>query len=239
MQTLVVQLIGVVAMSNIVLAAPSATENGRQAQCVAGIATRAAKVDDLARRQSVRMSTIDHRLARAQLAMMGKTDQAVRKAMLRAVAQCGSGFDAESLRSIITLMQSIDRKNLSELKELLKKIHWPVISKYGAAADQAAFLVVQHAADDAQFQRDILDVLQSLVQRHETSSENYALLYDRVQENAGRLQLYGSQGECVGHKWTPTAIDDPLGVDKRRAAIGLPKLSAYTKRAAKLICGAQ
>ena len=238
MRSLLALSIGFVAICNIVFAGSATTTSDRQLLCVESIAKQAEKSDHRLRGHYARMSKMSNGVVRAQLAMMSKTDQTARKYLLRTVSECGVGFDSQSLKSIGSLVRSIDRKNLAELKTILEKIQWPVISKYGAVADQAAFLVVQHADDDAQFQSDVLHALRPLVQRRETSSENYALLYDRVQTNSGRLQLYGSQGECLGHKWMPDAIEDPLGVDKRRVAIGLPNMSTYSRRAAKLICGA-
>ena len=118
----------------------------------------------------------------------------------------------------------------------MQKYSWFTISEWGKAADGNAWLLVQHADHDREFQQDILAKLEKLYPIGETRPDHYAYLYDRVatafQDPAKRtLQRYGTQGKCIGPgKWEPFPIEDPDQVDARRASVGLPPLAEYIER---------
>jgi hypothetical protein len=130
---------------------------------------------------------------------------------------------------------AIDRQNTAELKELLKLYPWFTISEFGWEADKNAWLLVQHADLDAQFQRQMLEILEPLAAQGETSPKTFAYLYDRVassfQNPAERkLQRYGTQGQCSGPRtWEPLPVEDPDNLDDRRAKVGLPPMAEYKK----------
>jgi hypothetical protein len=125
--------------------------------------------------------------------------------------------------------ESIDVENTKELKKLLKVYRWFTISAFGLKADNEAWLLVQHADTNLKFQKSILKVLKQLYLLGETNKSNYAYLYDRVKAiGEGKLQLYGTQGKCVGpQKWEPHQIEDPENVDKRRKEMGMVSMSVY------------
>ena len=128
----------------------------------------------------------------------------------------------------------IDSENLAELKAILNGIGWPLITKYGAKADNSAFLVVQHA-DDTSFQQQVLATLSKLP-KNETDQADFALLYDRVHFEVDGYQYYGSQGVCTNGVFELTKLKDRKGVDARRKAIGLEPLSEYVHKATKALC---
>ena len=70
----------------------------------------------------------------------------------------------------------------------------------------------------------------------ETDGENYALLFDRIQVNAGKPQRFGSQGRCDGQSWVPDVIDSPADVDRRRASVGLEPMRDYQVRVSNFMC---
>ncbi len=129
----------------------------------------------------------------------------------------------------------IDRLNTADLKWLLRVYDWFKISVFGAKADKDAWLIVQHADADLAFQKKILAVLEKLYVVGETSSENYAYLFDRVANSAGdstqrRLQRYGTQGRCIGPgEWEAYPSEDPTNLEKRRAEMKLLSMSEYKK----------
>jgi hypothetical protein len=46
--------------------------------------------------------------------------------------------------------------------------------------------------------------------------------------NAGRLQVYGTQGGCHGPgDWRQKPVADPDGLEARRAEVGLPPSAEY------------
>ncbi len=127
----------------------------------------------------------------------------------------------------------LDSENTKELKELLKIYDWFKISEFGVKADNQAWLIVQHADLEIQFQKDVLLILEKLYPLKETKPSNYAYLYDRVACSSNdptqqKLQRYGTQGKCVGPaKWEPHPMEDPENVDKRRAEMGLDTMAEY------------
>jgi len=149
---------------------------------------------------------------------------------------CGLDLSRQEIKPIAMAMISADQWNQKQLRLILSRISWPVISRYGAEADQTAFLIVQHATNDLSFQREILAKLEKLLAAKETGGENYALLYDRVHETEGRMQRFGTQGNCRGATWISYPIEDIAGVDKRRAALGMSPLAQYDALSQKLCC---
>jgi len=129
--------------------------------------------------------------------------------------------------------QQLDGRNTADLKTLLDICSWFTISEWGRAADGNAWLLVQHADEDPEFQKAILAKLESLYPSRETRPDHYAYLYDRVAISAHdptkrTLQRYGTQGRCVEPgKWEPFPIEDEANVDLRRAEVGLPPLAKY------------
>lgn len=129
--------------------------------------------------------------------------------------------------------ESVDVGNTAEIKKLLTIYEWFKISEFGEKADNQAWLLVQHADYDHEFQKSVLRILEKLYPIKETKPINYAYLYDRVAasyQNAEKriLQRYGTQGSCVGPgRWEPNPIEDPANLDKRRLAMGMPKMSEY------------
>lgn len=123
---------------------------------------------------------------------------------------------------------TVDAENTRWLKERVSQRGWFTVSKYGADADFAAWLLVQHADRDVPFQTEMLRILEPLVATKETSQRNYAYLYDRVAVNSGRPQRYGTQGRCTAAGvWEPREVEQPETLDERRAAVGLPPEADY------------
>lgn len=123
------------------------------------------------------------------------------------------------------------RRNSDWLKAVLARIGWFDISRYGAEASQAAWLIVQHSDHDPAWQERVLADLAPRVARGDMQRSYYAYLVDRVAVNAGRPQTYGTQGHCRGRgnlELLPV-IDRP-NLDRRRAGMGLDNVAEYTVR---------
>ena len=128
-----------------------------------------------------------------------------------------------------------DAENTMWLKADLKANGWYSISKAGSEADRAAWLLVQHADADPDFQSEVLAMLAKLLAAGETERSNYAYLFDRVAIAQGRSQRYGTQGRCTGPAaWEPRDLEDPAAIDRIRAEAGLPPLAEYKATVARL-----
>ncbi len=174
---------------------------------------------------------------KAKLTHMVKVDQYTRE---YADTPRLRGYDQDetadfSKRFIGERWSAVDDGNTTELRKLLKLHRWFTISKFGKAADNDAWLLVQHADKDPAFQESVLRVLDGLWKKGETDPGHYAYLFDRVaasyqEPSKRRLLRYGTQGACVGPgKWEPLPMEDPAHVDERRASVGLGPEADYIK----------
>jgi hypothetical protein len=97
---------------------------------------------------------------------------------------------------------------------------WPTRSVVGAAGVRAVWILAQH---DTALQRTVLHRMMESGP-DEALAADVAVLEDRVRLQSGRKQLYGSQLRSVAGKLVPAPIEDPVHVDMRRDAAGLPPL---------------
>lgn len=135
---------------------------------------------------------------------------------------------------------NLDFRNTEDLKGLISYWYWFNISVFGAQADNEAWLIIQHADHDTDFQKQTLVKLENLYPKAETSPKNYAYLYDRVaaswqKPDLRRPQRYGTQGQCKETgKWEPLPIEDRDNVDNRRKEVGLGLLKDYITEISKV-----
>lgn len=121
---------------------------------------------------------------------------------------------------------AVDAANQARLKQIVAQSGWPTIAMVGQDGANAAWLLAQHADRDPAFQRQVLALMEPLVQEGQASGKHFAYLYDRTHYP----QRFGTQGSCVSRsEWQPFEIEDLTGVDERRRAVGLPPLSEYAK----------
>src|SRR5204863_381197 len=64
--------------------------------------------------------------------------------------------------------RKLDGQNTADLKSLLQAYNWFTIGEWGRAADNNAWLLVQHADEDPEFQKEILAKLEKLYPSGET-----------------------------------------------------------------------
>ena len=117
-------------------------------------------------------------------------------------------------------MMAIDAANTAWLKSVLPADGWFRKSRDGDLATNQAFLIVQHSPDQA-FMRRVLATMEPLARAGEVRGADFVRLYDRTEQQAGRLQYYGSQFTCRAGRLIPDPVRDPDGVDARRKAMGL------------------
>jgi hypothetical protein len=144
-----------------------------------------------------------------------------------------SGEQNEFYKQFMPRWLALDTANTKDLKMLLDIYRWFTISEFGVQADEQAWLLVQHADADAEFQNHVLGILAELWPIGETVPSNYAYLYDRVaaswmDEAKRKLQRFGTQGTCVGPGlWAPLPVENPDSLDQRRASVGLGPEAEY------------
>jgi hypothetical protein len=169
-----------------------------------------AKAEPLALGTRRELAATEVAAIQGELARRRAVDQAVRR---------DRGRHAEMAR--------VDADNTAYIKEVVKDVGWIDVERFGRAAADAAFLLVQHSGD-LPLMLAALPEIEKDVRAGRADGQNFALLYDRTQLMSGGKQRYGSQirqndnGELVVYQ-----LEDPDRVDARRKELGLVPLREY------------
>jgi len=131
-------------------------------------------------------------------------------------------------------MREIHEKNAQLLEAFLEHYGWPIPSKFGAKAHEAAWLITIHAISKPFLLRRTLQILEQALQTGEPVAQEYAKLFDRIALYEGRQQNYGTQFFPSPTGWYARDLVDPEHVDERRAALGLSTFLEGKKE-----CGAE
>ena len=130
--------------------------------------------------------------------------------------------------------EELSAKQSQRVQEIVEKFGWPTIEMVGKDASQAAWIIVQHADHDIQFQKNMLWMMRPLALSKEIDPGNYVYLYDRIHTP----QLYGTQGKCEGSTFTPFPIKDIEKINTRRDEMGMSTAQEYWDMASERMCGA-
>lgn len=125
----------------------------------------------------------------------------------------------------------VDSKNTIRLQEIIKEFGWPTFSLVGKDGARAAWLIVQHASHESEFQEFCLELLEEAMLNGEAEKNNYAYLLDRILMNNDEPQVFGTQfqvlesGDVVSYK-----IEDFEGLEERRKKYNLEPFETYKKK---------
>lgn len=168
------------------------------------------------------LSFIHNRQLFQELERMADEDTNVRSELFAS----GELFDGYHPR-----METVHRRNAARLKEIIAEHGWPGRSLVGEEGATYAWLILQHAIGDPEFQRRGLELLKEAVSRGEAPATHAAYLEDRIRIYEGRSQLYGTQFDWDSSgKLSPLSIEDPEHVNQRRRSIGLDTVEHRTER---------
>lgn len=130
---------------------------------------------------------------------------------------------------------AIFKTNCSTLKNYFEEYGYPTINHNGKKISHTFWLLVQHCDHDIDFQKSVLKAMKSELKNNNVAKVDYAYLYDRVQINNGKKQLYGTQ---VGYdeNYNPyiKELMNPSTVNKRRKAMGLNTIEEYIEEIRKI-----
>jgi uncharacterized protein (TIGR03067 family) len=169
---------------------------------------------------------------REELLNRMKEDQAGRVKLIELAKKHGgppAGAAKAEWDAVATALGKVDEANTAWLKGVVDKHGWPGHALVGTDGAQAAFLLVQHADRDREFQKKCLPLLAAAVERKDAQPSHLAYLTDRVRLADGEKQVYGTQLRQTGGELKPAPIEDEANVDARRKAVGLPPLADYLK----------
>jgi hypothetical protein len=98
-----------------------------------------------------------------------------------------------------------------------------MVGRDGAAA---AHRIAQHSINHPDVMRRCRDLLDRASTAGLVPRWHFAYIDDRIRVFEGRPQRYGTQWRGAPTGLEPYPLDDPDGVDGRRADLGLPSMSA-------------
>lgn len=160
-------------------------------------------------------ATLKEPALRREILALRDEDQVVREAMIKNMDD----------KAAIAAVQASDKKSTARMKEIVAKYGWPGKSLIGSDGARAAWLLVQHADKDVEFQKQCLVLIEAAVKTGEMRGIEYAYLFDRLAVAERRPQRYGTQ--FANNK--PQPIEDEAHVDERRKKLGLPTMGEYAK----------
>jgi hypothetical protein len=155
---------------------------------------------------------------RDQIERLSKIDQAVRQQ---------EGFNADKLAAA-------DSQNAAPLQAIFDRYGVPTYSMVGPQAAGDFVIMVQHQSPE--FRERVLPELKANVDKDQADPDSYAKVYDRSQNDLGKMQLYGEQLVCnAGEQMHEAPIEDAAHVNQRRAELGLIRVELYARLAAELM----
>lgn len=143
-----------------------------------------------------------------------------------ALAETGALFDGYHPD-----MERLHNENAQQLDQIIATLgRWPSPAVIGAEASEAAWLIVQHAIGQPDFQRRMLALIRSAASADEVPAWHAACLEDRIRVFEGRPQIYGTQFDWDDTgALSPAPIEDAQNVNARRAAAGLNTIEEKTE----------
>jgi len=118
------------------------------------------------------------------------------------------------------------------VREIISEFGYPVISLVGKKASHWAWLVIQHSDHDVGFQESCLELMES-APGGEVAKANIAYLVDRVRENRGLPQIYGTQviQDKKTNKFKPNKLKYSVEkTNELRRKIGLESIEKYLEK---------
>lgn len=163
-----------------------------------------------------------------ELAGMGAVDQLLRARYLALMSTAAPGEVAHLREVWRREYQPVDAQHVDRLKALIPGRGWFSRREVGDQAADAAFLILQHSGD-LPLMKAVAVKMEALAATGDVRPDQYALLYDRIAVLESRPQRYGTQlTDCRDGRFVrPADIEDPSGLDLRRAAVGLPAMDVY------------
>ncbi len=134
------------------------------------------------------------------------------------------GVDHPVTNALQVLFVKVRAENAVETAKIIDEFGWPKISVVGESAATSVFYIIQHAKPA--YRKKYLPKLKAACKKKEAPWLWYATMYDRMLNDQGKKQCYGTQ--FTG--WDPPVrlpIEAPGLVNERRQALGLEPLQEF------------
>jgi len=129
--------------------------------------------------------------------------------------------------------QKIYRKNhainIKKIRAILDNHGWPENSVIGEQGNRTICNVLQHA--DQETREFYLPMMRQAVLDKKLEARYLVRAEDRIATDKGELQIYGGQMKYYPEtkSFNVWPVQDPVNIDKRRAAIGLGPIKEFLK----------
>ncbi len=187
--------------------------------------------DDTTQTPDKQPTAVPRESLRQDLLRRVEKDQEVRTRLIQWMRNQGP-IDSQNVKEsdvpVIQEMREIDTANRTWLKKVVEEAGWPVKSQVGKDGANAAWLLLQHADDDPQFQAHCLALMKQ-APAGEVDAKDVAMLTDRVMVKQTGKQLYGTQVKMMNGQCEVIPLAEPDRVDQLRQQVGFPPLAEYLK----------
>lgn len=122
-------------------------------------------------------------------------------------------------------LEKIHQENALKLKKLIQELGFPVLSNAGDEGVRLAWLIIQHAIPDPDFMKQSLIEMRLAAAQQDFPLDLLAYTEDRIAFLEGKPQLYGTHFDWHEGEMKLTPVADPVLLDQRRRAIGLPPIA--------------
>lgn len=160
----------------------------------------------------------------AQLREMNNMDQ------LAAKTPTGK-YKAYSDEQLQAFKDSVFQAHQHILEDYFRRYGYLGYDQVGKEGSNHFWRMVQHADHDPTFQKKILRAMKKELKKKNADPKNYAYLFDRVQVNANKKQLFGTQidylMETTGRAIPRIGLLDSANVDQLRKEHNLEPLKDY------------
>jgi len=177
--------------------------------------------------ENITIQEVLHPELQVELIKMYVDDQATRGNLMEDVIErYGLNKDEISREDGIT----VDGTNRERLKEIFSEYGFPTKEMVGKEAMQGIFLMIQHSDGDPDWQKSQLTNIEMAVKKGDMDGQSYAYLYDRIQINSGKKQLYGTQFsnvDPINKTVTLAETEDIDSLDYRRMEVGMMPIEMY------------
>jgi hypothetical protein len=124
-------------------------------------------------------------------------------------------------------VETIDSQNLIWLRNLVRDKGIPTVQQVGELGVHWAWLLVQHADRDRNFQASAQVVFAKRFEAGELPADDLAKLTDRILVAQGKPQRFGTQFDWLSRKFDTRNSGDLSEIDANRRKIGLMPLEDY------------
>ena len=138
-------------------------------------------------------------------------------------------------------MEAVHIRNAARLRELIAVHGWPDEAIAGKEGAEAAWLIVQHAIGEPEFQQEMLRLLRACANAKRVPLWQAAYLEDRIAMYEARPQRYGTQwlDDPLDGRIRPWTLAEPDRVNELRTTVGLGPLHAIPEPGPELPLGEQ